>query len=158
MWLGVHAPARVNKLVLANTSPFLGPADAWEKRIDAVRKGGMAAIADGVLERWFTPAFRERGAADVRAVREALLGTPTEGYCGCCAAIRDMDQRASLGAIRLPTLVIGGTHDPATTPAMCRDLAGAITGARYVELPAAHLSNIEAADVFNQAVADFLLA
>jgi pimeloyl-ACP methyl ester carboxylesterase len=117
----------------------------------------MASIADLVVERWFTPAFRESGPADVEAARQALLITPPDGYIACCAALRDMDQRDQLATIRAPALVIAGRHDPATTPADCRLIADAIPRARLVELSAAHLSNIEAAEAFNAAVLGFLI-
>jgi 3-oxoadipate enol-lactonase len=80
----------------------------------------------------------------------------SEGYLGCCAAIRDADERERLSAIRCPTMVVSGTHDVATPPVPGRALAAAIAGARYVELDAAHLSNVEAADAFNEALAAFL--
>jgi 3-oxoadipate enol-lactonase len=158
MWLGAHEPARVERLILANTAAQLGPRETWDARIEAVRKGGMASIASTVVDRWFTPAFRDRSPADVEAVRRMLLATSAEGYVACCEAIRDMDQRGELAAIRSRTLVIAGRHDPATPPATCRMLANAILGARLVELSTAHLSNIEAADLFNAAVVDFLLS
>jgi 3-oxoadipate enol-lactonase len=158
MWLGRYEPARVDKLVLANTAAYLGPPEMWETRMEAVRRGGMAAVAGAVIERWFTPAFRGRCAAEVEAVRQTLLAVPPEGYVACCAALRDMDQRAGLGAIRSPTLVIAGRDDPATPPEAGRAIAGAIPGARFVELLAAHLTNIEAAAAFNATVLDFLRA
>ncbi len=79
-----------------------------------------------------------------------------DGYSACCAAIRDCDYREQVAAIRTPTLVISGAHDPATPPADGRFLAQQIPGARYAELNAAHLSNIEAQDRFNQEVVAFL--
>ena len=78
------------------------------------------------------------------------------GYVACCAAIRDFDFRDQLGKIRTPTLVISGAHDPATPPTDGRFLAQQIPGARYVELNAAHLSNIEDRDQFNNELAAFL--
>ena len=157
MWLGAHEPARVDRLILANTAAQLGPPEAWDARIEAIRQGGMASIADRVIERWFTPAFRESCPADVDAARQTLLTAPPDGYIACCAALRDMDLRGELASIRAPTLVIAGRHDPATTPAACRLIADAIHGARLVELSAAHLSNIEASEAFNAAVVGFLL-
>jgi 3-oxoadipate enol-lactonase len=156
IWLGAHEPARVDKLVLANTAAHLGPPEVWDARVEAVRRGGMAAVADGIVERWFTPTFRQRRPAGVEAVRQMLLAAPPEGYVACCAAVRDMDQRAELASIRSPTLVIAGRHDPATPPATCRMIAEAVRGARLTELDAAHLSNVEAAEAFNAAVLDFL--
>ena len=87
-----------------------------------------------------------------------LLATPADGYVACCAAIRDMDQRVELGRISSPTLVIAGRHDPATPPEGSRAMAATIRDAAHVELPAAHLSNVEAADAFNGVVLDFLFS
>jgi 3-oxoadipate enol-lactonase len=156
LWLGAHEPARVDRLVLANTAAHLGPPEVWDARVEAVRRGGMAAVAGGVVERWFTPRFRERCPAGVGAVRHMLLAAPPEGYVACCAAVRDMDQRAELASVRSPTLVIAGRHDPATPPAAGRAVADAIRGVRLTELDAAHLSNVEAPEAFNAAVLDFL--
>jgi 3-oxoadipate enol-lactonase len=155
-WLGAHAPQRLAQLILANTAARVGPPEAWNTRIEAVRSGGMAAIADAVLGRWFTPAFHAASPAEVRQVRAMLLASPPDGYVACCAAVRDMDQRDAVAAIAAPTLVVAGTHDLSTPPAEGRFLAGRIAGARYVELPAAHLSNIEAADAFTRALIGFL--
>lgn len=156
MWLGVNAPGRIRRLVLANTAARLAPPGGWNTRIAAVERGGMAAIADGVLERWLTPAFRAERAAEVERVRAMLLATPPAGYAAACAAIRDMDQRSAIAGIRVPVLVVAGAADAATPPADGRFLAEAIPGARYVELEAAHLSNVEAAEPFTRAATRFL--
>jgi 3-oxoadipate enol-lactonase len=156
MWLGTNAADRIERLVLCNTSTHLGPPSLWEDRIRAVRAGGMAAIADTVLERWFTAAFRASAPEKVAPVRRMLLATPPEGYVGCCGAIRDMDQSETIRAIRAPTLVVAGEHDPATPPTHGALIAERIAGARLVTLAAAHLSNIEAASAFDDAVLGFL--
>jgi 3-oxoadipate enol-lactonase len=156
MWLGVNAPDRLDQLVLCNTAAKIGTDPLWDARIDAVRRGGMAAVADSVMARWLTEEFRARDPALVDRVRQMLLGTPPEGYMACCAAVRDSDQRAAIGQISRPTLVIGGSHDGATTPAETRLVAEAVAGARYVELDASHLSNVEQAGAFNQAVLGFI--
>jgi 3-oxoadipate enol-lactonase len=82
--------------------------------------------------------------------------TPAAGYAACCAAIRDMDQREAVAAIKAPTLVIAGAHDAATPAADGRSLAERIADSRYVELAAAHLACIESAPAFNAALIDFL--
>ena len=158
MWLGVHAPQRITRLVLANTSACMDAPAAMDERIAAVTAGGVAAIAPAVLGRWFTPAFAAREPARVAAVRAMLESSPAAGYVACCHAIRAMDQRAVVTRIAVPTLVVAGTHDPSTPPAAGRFLAGRIPGARYVELPTAHLSNVEAAVEFNAALTAFLAA
>jgi len=108
-WLGVFAPQRVERLVLANTSPYMGPPESWQQRMDLVRREGMAAIAEAVLERWFTPAFRQTYPEAIVLTRQLLLDTDPAGYAGCCAAIRDMDMRPLAKLIAAPTLVIGAS-------------------------------------------------
>jgi 3-oxoadipate enol-lactonase len=156
LWLGAYAAGRVGKLVLANTAARIGTPDFRNARIDAVLRGGLAAVAPAVLDRWFTAGFRERRPEAVAAVRRALLATPAAGYAAGCAAVRDADLRDVARAVAVPTLVIAGAHDVATPPADSRWLADVIPGARYCELAAAHLSNIEAADQFTAAISDFL--
>jgi 3-oxoadipate enol-lactonase len=156
MWLGSTAPARIERLVLCNTSAQMGPPEPWNARIEAVRTSGMAAVTEAVIGRWFTSGFRARSPEAVERVRRMLLETPKEGYAACCAAIRDMDQREAIASIRSPTLVIAGRQDPATPPDHARFIAARIAGAKLVELDAAHLSNVEAAEKFTQAVLGFL--
>ena len=158
MWIGVHTPDRLDRLILANTAARIGNADMYDARIDAVRKGGTAAVASGVFTRWFTPALPEQPTPIVSKLRATFERTSAEGYAACCAAVRDMDERNALSRIRAPTLVIAGSQDLATPPADGRYVAERVPGARYVELPAAHLSNVEAAPAFTQALLQFLSA
>ncbi len=155
MWLAIHAPNRVAKLVLANTAARIAPPELWNARIERVQAGGMAAISDAVIARWFTQDFAAAQPAAVAATKAMLECTPAAGYIACCAAVRDMDQRDAIAGIALPTLVIAGTFDPATPPAEGSYLAEHIAGGRYVELAAAHLSNIEAAARFTAEVTTF---
>jgi 3-oxoadipate enol-lactonase len=156
MWLGAHAPERVEKLVLCNTAARIGSPEFWESRIENIRKSGMEPIATAVLGRWFTPGFHARSPDTIRDMRRMLVETSVEGYAACCAAIRDADLREVLSRIQARTLVIAGTHDAATPPADGRFVAEKVQGARYVELAAAHLSNIEAAERFTAEVVAFL--
>lgn len=156
MWLGTHAPELIDRLVLANTAAHMPPRDLWDGRIRTVTEKGMEGVADAVVERWFSPEFRERDPEEVERVRGMILSTAPAGYAGCCAAIRDMDQRETIKAIHRPTLVIAGAKDPATPPANAQEIASHIPPARMVTLEAAHLSNIEQAEGFSQALAAFL--
>ena len=156
MWLGLNAPARLSKLVLCNTGAKIGTPESWSTRIEAVQKGGMSSVAPAIIERWCTPAFRQKSPATISSTLKMIESANPDGYAACCAAIRDFDCREQLGKIRTPTLVISGAHDPATPPADGRFLAQEIPAARYVELNAAHLSNIEDQDRFNHELASFL--
>lgn len=156
MWLALNAAHRLKKLVLCNTAAKIGTVEGWNARIETVRKNGMKAIAPAVIERWFTPVFREKNPAPVAGIQKVLEEINPEGYAACCAAVRDFDCRANLGTIRIPTLVIAGASDPATPPADGRFLAEQIPGAQFALLSAAHLSNIEDRGRFNNEVRDFL--
>lgn len=157
MWLGTNARDRIERLVLCNTSAqMIGTPELWQQRITLAQTKGMSALAEGVIERWFTPGFRARDPEAVEQVRKMLLATPGAGYAACCAAIRDQDQLEAISAIRAPTLVVTGSRDPATPPDHGRAIASRIGGAKVVELEAAHLSNIEARERFNESVFGFL--
>lgn len=156
MWVATHAPERLNRLVLANTSPHMGPPDLWNGRIRTARGGGMEALVDATVTRWFTKRFLDGGPAAIPLVRAMILGTPAAGYMGCCAAIRDMDQREAIRSVSVPTLVIAGKHDPATTWETGEGIHKAIAGSSFVTLDAAHLSNIERPAEFTAAVSTFL--
>lgn len=158
MWLGANAPDRIERLVLCNTGALLGPPELWEQRIETVTVSGMAELTDAVIERWFTPEFRAAHPEKIAPVRQMLLDTPAAGYAGCCAAIRDMDQREAVRSITVPTLVIGGTRDPATPASMAEELASSIPDAQLSLLDAAHLSNIEPEQSFNDTISTFLRA
>jgi len=155
MWLGLNAPERLNHLVLCNTGAKIGTAESWKARIEAVQKRGMKSVASAVIERWFTPAFRQKEPEAISRILKMLEATNPDGYVSCCAAVGDFDCRDQLGRIRTATLVIAGAHDPATPPADGRFLAQNIPAARFVELNAAHLSNIEDRDRFTNELAAF---
>jgi 3-oxoadipate enol-lactonase len=158
MWLALNAADRLHKLVLCNTSAKIGTPEMWNPRIETVRNNGMKSISQAVMERWFSAEYRAKSPDIVATTQRMLESANPDGYVANCAAVRDFDVRDALVAIHVPTLVISGTHDAATTPADGRFLAERIAGARYAELNAAHLSNIEDRDCFNSEVSKFLLS
>ena len=145
MWLGVHAPERIERLVLICTAAYLGPPSRWAERAAAVRAAGTTeAVADGVVDGWLTPDFAAQH-PDVRTwLRAMLVASPPDGYAECCGAIERMDQRPDLPRISAPTLVIAGAQDPATPPDIAREIAGGIPGARLeIVEDAAHIANVQ---------------
>jgi 3-oxoadipate enol-lactonase len=156
MWLALNAPNRLHKLVLSNTGAKIGNADAWNTRIGSVLAHGMKEISASVISRWFTAAFPSAHPEVVASALRMLESSNPQGYTSCCAAVRDFNVRQSLSAISVPTLVIAGSCDLSTPPADGRYIAEQIPAARFVELPAAHLSNIEANSQFTSAVLNFL--
>ena len=153
-WLGATVPERIDRLLLAGTSAYFGPPKRWIERAAFVRGGGLAEVAAGSMERWFTADF-----GGWVHWRDALAATPPEGYASCCDALALWDFRSELIGVSVPTLVIVGAQDPATTPADAELIADAIPGAKLVVVPrAAHLLNVEQPEAFTAAVLDHLVA
>lgn len=155
-WLLAHAPHRLNRVVLANTAAATGPASAWDERLALLRAEGMAGLIDGVMARWFTPGFAEREPATVAWVREIVLRTSPEGYAACASALAGMDLQKAIRGATPPTLVIAGAHDAGTTPEQAQFIASRLANATLLTFEAAHLSNVEQAEAFTQAINDFL--
>ena len=155
--LAARYPSRMARVVLSNTAAKIGTPEVWAPRAAKARAEGMAALADAVLPRWYTPEFIANNALVMSQVRDVFVHTDNEGYASNCDALNATDLRGEAGSIKAPTLVISGTHDLAATPAQGRELAASVPGARYVELNAAHISNVELADEYNKIVVDFLL-
>ncbi len=157
MWVAANAPERVERLVLCCTSALLGPPEGWHERAAVVRTQGLEPIADGVLERWFTPAFAGDHPEVIERMRAQLIATPPEGYAGCCEAIAAMDLTGDLPQISASTLVLAGAEDLATPPEHGRRIAELIDGARLeVVSPAAHLATIERPDLTTAMILRFL--
>lgn len=145
--LSAVSPGRVRSLVLCDTAHRIGPPDMWDQRITAIRGGGIEALADPIMERWFSADFHAKRAAELAGWRHMLVRTPLEGYLGTCAAIRDADLTEAARSIAVPTLCLCGSEDGATTPALVRSLADLIPGARFELIDSAgHLPGAEAPD------------
>lgn len=156
--LAARHPERVGRLVVCCSSPHMPPASNWQQRAAAVRDAGsVAAVAGAVVERWLTPAY----AADHPDVHQGLLAmlaaSPPDGYIAACGAIEHMDLRPLLGRVLAPTLVIGGEYDLAAPPdAHARVIAEGIPQARYELVPAAHVANVEQAELVTELIIDHL--
>jgi 3-oxoadipate enol-lactonase len=137
MWLAAREPDRVQRLAVCCTSAHLPPAEGWLARAATVRSSGMAAVADPVMGRWFTPGFFAAHAAVVEQLRAAFLALPPEGYAGCCEAIAGMDLRADLPRITAPTLVLAGVEHAETI------VAGVAGATLSVVEDAGHLATVE---------------
>ncbi|MDB6002461.1 MAG: hydrolase [Rhizobacter sp.] len=157
--LAIRHPELVRGLVLANTTAQYPEAARamWAHRVLAVESEGVASIADMVMQRYFTDAWRAANPEQMARYRGVLVRTSAAGYAGCCQAIAAVDWLDRLGEIRVPTLVIAGADDMGTPVAMARDIAERVQGAELVVLPdASHLSVVEQPAAFKAAVQPFL--
>jgi len=147
--LAVRHPLLLKSITVANAAMHYDDAARamWAARVKTVLEQGVAAIADGALQRWFTPEFRADetggGTRRVAALRERLVNTDAAAYAASCEAVAHIDFRASNKSIQCPALVIAGTRDEATPPAMSEAICKSIPGAQLKTLPAAHLSAVE---------------
>ena len=157
-WLGANAASRIDKLILSNTASYFPDRTMWDGRIQLARDKGLVALVDGTIERWFTAEFRRRSPQAVARIREMFLSTDVEGYVGCGAAIRDMDNRSLLAKVSVPTLVIAGRHDMGTTLEAGQFIAEHIPGAELAVLETAHIANVEQPQAYTDTVLKFLLA
>lgn len=155
--MATRHPGKLLSLVLSDTACVMPPESLWNERIQTAETQGIAALAQGTLERWFTAPFHQTGKSELERVRTMILGTKAEGYIACAQAIRDMRLCADLPRIKTPTLVLVGENDPACPMAAADVLHQGIAGSEYVVIKnAAHLPNIEQSAAFNTALLAFL--
>ncbi len=156
-WLGLRAPDRLDRLILANTSDFLGPAPQWDARIaTTLQAPDMTETARMFLGNWFPASMLRAGGPVIDAFRAMLLATDPKGLAGAFAAVRDMDLRRTNALIGRPTLVIAGRDDTVTAASHGERIAATVPGAELRILPAVHLSNVERPAEFLDAVLTFL--
>ncbi|WP_169458012.1 alpha/beta fold hydrolase [Ottowia thiooxydans] len=159
MGLAIRHPALLQGLVVANSTAYYPDAARpnWDSRIATVRNEGLAAIADTVMQRYFHDDFRNSHPDAVARARATLVGTSPVAYAACCEAVRDVDWRAGLPTITIPTLVIAGSLDAGTPPAMGQAIAEAVPGAELTILPqASHISAVEQPAAFARLLRAFV--
>ncbi len=149
---------RVASIAACNCVAAYGPdgRKVWDDRIAAVSETGLEPIVDATVERWFTAPTRAARPDEMTAVRSMIAATPVQGYLGCCGALQQLDYLDRLSTIAVPTLFIAGTHDIGAPATAMRDMHKRVAGSGYVELDAAHVSNIERPAEFNAALDAFL--
>ncbi|WP_439893392.1 3-oxoadipate enol-lactonase (plasmid) [Ralstonia sp. 25C] len=156
-WLAIHAPERIDRLVLSNTAAHIGPTQYFDQAITGLQHApDMRETAETFLRNWFPAPMLEANDPTVEPFRRALLATPREGIIGGWAAVRDSDLRRTITLITHPTLVIAGRHDTVTSARHGEEIAAAIPGAQLRVLDTVHLANVERPEAFLEAVLDFL--
>jgi 3-oxoadipate enol-lactonase len=155
--LGARHGQRFRTLALCSTSSHMPPPELWNERIQLVGAKGLTAVVDATIDRWFTQPGQQRLPEAIQKIRATYLATPVAGFLGCCAAIRDLDLRETNRAITAPTLILVGEHDQGTPVAHARAINERIAGSRLVVIPdAAHLQNVEQAEIFTETLLAFL--
>ena len=142
--LAARRPSLVSLLLLCDTAHKIGTPEMWNARMNAIREGGLASIANSLLERWFSSEFRQTHPAELSGYRNMLTRTPAEGYIGTCAALRDTDLTLTASRLTQPTLCLVGVEDASTPPELVKSLSELIPNAAFKTIPGAgHLPCIE---------------
>lgn len=145
----------VRAMVLSNTAAKIGTADMWNDRINAVKAGGIEALADPVMERWFSKTFR--ATPELVLWRNMLVRQPVDGYAGCSAAIAGTDFYTPTSGLRLPTLGIAGDQDGATPPDLVRETVDLIPGSQFhLMRGVGHLPCVENPEEYARVLSKFL--
>ena len=153
--LAVKRPDQVSALVLSNTAAKIGTPEMWEDRIATAREAGLEAMADAIMERWFSAEFR--AGVEARLWRNMLVRQPVEGYAGCCAAISGTDFLTPTSGLRIPCLAIAGDRDGSTPPDLVRETAALIPGSvTHLIRGAGHIPCVEAPEEYAAALMGFL--
>jgi 3-oxoadipate enol-lactonase len=140
-------PELVGSLILCDTLGKIGDEAFWDARIAAIEANGLDAVADKILERWFTPAFRRPDNPDYLGYRTMFVRQPVDGYLATCLALRNADLRDLASRIAVPTICVVGDQDGSTPPAAVADFARSIRRARFELIKACgHLPSIEQPD------------
>ena len=149
----LQAPGRISRAVVCSTARRIAPPpNGWDGRQRAALEGGMAPLADGMVARMFSAAWRASHAPAVASLRSVFERTDPAGYAGACAVLRDADVGSGLARVIAPTLVVSGEDDPLCPPAAARQLANGLAKARHLLLPGGHFPPLEAACEFAEAV------
>jgi 3-oxoadipate enol-lactonase len=153
--LAVKRMDLVRAMVLSNTGAKIGQPAMWDERIAAVRAGGIEALADAIMERWFSAPFRKTDA--FHAWRNMLVRQPLEGYVGCSAAISGTDFYTPTSGLRLPTLGIAGSDDGSTPPDLVRETVDLIPGSQFHLIrKAGHLPCVEQPEEYAAVLTRFM--
>lgn len=148
-----------DRLVLADTGMTFSPEGrkAFDVMAAKASEGGMAALADIAMRRLFPDSFLEANPVVVERCRDALLRTDPDMFARACQVLARLDLSGEVPEIRNPTLVVVGSLDAATPPVMARAIAGAIPGARFLELDGlGHAPHVQAPERFVAALTEFL--
>lgn len=147
----------VRGLVLSNTAAKIGTPAMWQDRMEAVRKGGIAALEASILERWLSPRWRRENPIELAGWRHMLCRTPVPGYLGCSAAIAETDLFDSTARLTLPTLAIAGSEDGSTPPDLVRETADLVKGSKFHLIRGAgHLPCVEQPEEYAAVLTTFL--
>jgi 3-oxoadipate enol-lactonase len=155
--LAYKRPELIRQLILCDTGSKIGTADIWNSRIEAIKKNGLAAISEGVINRWLFEEYHNKNKAEAEGLKNMLERTLPEAYIKACEIIRDTDLTYTTKQIELPSLCIVGSEDVSTSPGLVKDLSSLLRRSQFKTIDkSAHLPCIDNAGILSEMIIDFI--
>ncbi len=155
--LASHHSELVSSIIISNSAAKIGNEQMWQERMQTLRSGGIEALAENILERWFSKSFKINQPEALLGWRNMLTRTPVEGYLGCCAAIAATDFTQSTAELELPALLIAGEEDGSTPPQLVEGTADLLNNSQYELIKnAGHLPCVEQPEQYARILSDFI--
>ncbi|MEP3394147.1 MAG: alpha/beta fold hydrolase [Litoreibacter sp.] len=157
--MGIHSPERIERIVCTaaradSPAPFR---QSWDDRVAVIKEKGVAALWDGSLGNWLTPAFKEANPDAVATMKTEFLKTTDDGYHGCAMALKDLDFLKDLGGLDVPILFVAGSEDKGAAPDTMREMDAKAKNSEFTVIPdAGHIVNVNQPKAFSLAIMDFL--
>jgi 3-oxoadipate enol-lactonase len=156
-YLAIHHLERIERLVLSNTAPKVGSEEGWNTRIEAVKKDGIASIADNVMKIWFSENFRNNRTSELLGYKTMLSNINLDGYSQACEALKINDLTNDVGKIKVPTLCFAGTEDGSTPPALVKAMADLIPSSKYILIEGVgHIPCVEVPELISKHILEIL--
>ena len=144
-------PERISKLVLSDAAAGFPPEgrEAFAVMAQKVADGGLGSIAEIAAKRVFSPAYLAAHPEKIDERKKVLLAIDPKAFHAACKILQETDLVPLLHHLKVPTLVICGQFDQATPPALNKQIAEKVAGAKYIELPGCgHCPPLEQPDQF----------
>lgn len=155
-WLALHAPERIDRLVICAAGQKFGTAQSWQERMARLRTDGLIPEVSDIIERWFSAPFRQQQPDLVERIAQTIRHTSLDGYLSCCHAVAGADFRQGLERVPHPVLAVAGISDPTSSPDQARRLAETVPHGTWAAIPGNHLCPVESPSEFQRAVKTFL--
>ena len=152
---------RFNKIICCaaradNPPPFV---DSWNQRISVIEEKGTDGVVDGSLDRWYSKEFKDNSKNNdiINLSKDMIRGTSSNGYIGCAHALKTLNYLKDLSTINREMLFIAGEKDMGAPALAMEEMSHLTPNSKYVCIPgAAHILNIEAPEIVNKTILDFL--
>jgi 3-oxoadipate enol-lactonase len=159
--LSLKYPNRFNKIICCaaradNPPPYI---ESWNQRISVIEEKGTAGVVEGSIDRWYSEEFRTNHNNNniINLSKEMIKNTSSNGYIGCAQALKTLNYLKDLSTINKNMLYIAGKKDLGAPALAMEEMSHLTPNSKFVCIPgAAHILNIEASDIFNKTILEFL--